>query len=276
MPAPSRSRTRGVTPARAGASAAPPAGLAGSPAGLAGSPAGLAGSPAEPFAAIGDRIRAERTRRGLSVRALARAAGLSPSLISQLETGKSRPSVSTLYALTGILAVSIGDLLDEPGAAEPTPVDPRAAGIGPGLAALLAANSLAAQPDPSGPTGRTVTGPDRMRAVGPVSEPGRREVIALDSGVTWELLGQLPGTHVDFLLMTYQPGGRSSSSGELMRHSGEEYGYLISGALTLQLGFSEYRLEPGDSVCFTSATPHGYRNEGDVPAVGVWMVLDQG
>jgi quercetin dioxygenase-like cupin family protein len=61
-----------------------------------------------------------------------------------------------------------------------------------------------------------------------------------------------------------------------MRHSGEEYGYLISGNLTLQLGFAEHHLVPGDSVCFSSATPHGYRNDGDTPAVGVWIVLDQG
>ncbi len=32
----------------------------------------------------------------------------------------------------------------------------------------------------------------------------------------------------------------------------------------------------GDAVCFESTTPHGYRNEGEEPAVGVWFVVDSG
>ena len=53
--------------------------------------------------AIGARIRAERERRGISVRGLARDIGVSASLISQIETNKSLPSVSTLYAITTAL-----------------------------------------------------------------------------------------------------------------------------------------------------------------------------
>ena len=80
----------------------------------------------------------------------------------------------------------------------------------------------------------------------------------------------------DFLRITYQPGGASSTAGELMRHSGTEFGYLISGALTLRLGFDEHHLTAGDSVCFPSSTPHSYRNAGPAPAVGIWLVTDQG
>ena len=64
------------------------------------------------ISAIGDRIRSERLRHGLSVRGLAREAGVSPSLVSQIETNKSRPSVSTLYAITTVLGITIADLLD--------------------------------------------------------------------------------------------------------------------------------------------------------------------
>ena len=74
--------------------------------------------------------------------------------------------------------------------------------------------------------------------------PDGREVLTLDSGVTWELLGQIPHKHVDFLLITYQPGGTSSSSGLLMRHSGTEFGYVVSGELTLTLGFETHRCAP--------------------------------
>ena len=100
-------------------------------------------------------------------------------------------------------------------------------------------------------------------------------MLTLDSGVTWELLGRIPHKHVDFLLITYQPGGTSSSSGLLMRHSGTEFGFVVSGELTLTLGFDTHRLRAGDAVSFDSSTPHAYRNETSEPAVGVWFVLER-
>ena len=56
------------------------------------------------------RLRAERERRGISLRELARRLGVSPSAISQIETGKSRPSVSTLYSIVTELGMSLDDL----------------------------------------------------------------------------------------------------------------------------------------------------------------------
>jgi quercetin dioxygenase-like cupin family protein len=49
---------------------------------------------------------------------------------------------------------------------------------------------------------------------------------------------------------------------------------LISGELELNLGFDKHVLAAGDSVCFESTKPHGYRNDGAVPAVGVWFVVE--
>jgi uncharacterized cupin superfamily protein len=80
---------------------------------------------------------------------------------------------------------------------------------------------------------------------------------------------------VDFLLVTYQPGGSSSTSGTLMRHTGTEFGYLVSGELILTLGFDEHHLRSGDAISFDSTTPHGYRNDSTEPAVGVWFVLER-
>ena len=56
---------------------------------------------------VGERLREARQARGVSLRALARDIGVSPSLISQIETGKSQPSVSTLYAITSALGISV-------------------------------------------------------------------------------------------------------------------------------------------------------------------------
>jgi len=211
---------------------------------------------------IGERLREERVRKGVSARGLAREIGVSASLISQIETDKSRPSVSTLYAITTALGISIEDLFDVRDRAEP------AAGE------LRSSMALARASSPDAAAAIGVLGLDRRRRVGPVVQPTEREVLTLDSGVTWELLGQVPDAHVDFLRITYQPGGSSSSTGLLMRHSGTEYGHVLSGELILTLGFDEHRLSPGASVSFDSTTPHGYRNDGEEPAVGIWFVLE--
>jgi transcriptional regulator with XRE-family HTH domain/quercetin dioxygenase-like cupin family protein len=215
---------------------------------------------------IGERLREERIRRGLSVRGLARDVGVSASLISQIETEKSKPSVSTLYAITTALGISIEDLFDVDGVADPARSAPRA---GDSAAAVLV--------DSGGvhSARQRVLARNRQDRVGPVIPPDERDVLTLDSGVIWERLGQVPGVHVDFLRITYQPGGTSSSSGELMRHSGTEYGFVLRGELILVLGFDEHRLQPGDAVSFDSTTPHGYRNDGSEPAVGIWFVLER-
>jgi transcriptional regulator with XRE-family HTH domain len=198
---------------------------------------------------IGPRVRAERARRHLTLRRLAEDIGVSPSLISQIETGKSQPSVSTLYALTSALGLPLEELFD-------------------------GTVTSAAAPVPA--AGLRYLGADRARGVGPHVTPDERERLTLDSGVTWQRLGQVPHHHVDFLLVTYQPGSASSSDGGLMRHAGTEYGYLVSGRLELTLGFDQHTLSSGDAVCFESTTPHGYRNDGTEPAVGVWFVVDPG
>lgn len=74
---------------------------------------------------IGARLRDARAAKGLSLRALAQSLGVSASLISQIETGKTQPSVSTLYAIVTALGVSIDELLGvAPAAAAPPTAAP--------------------------------------------------------------------------------------------------------------------------------------------------------
>ena len=47
---------------------------------------------------------------GISQRELARRIGLSASMISQIESGQSKPSVSTLYDIVTELGVSVDDI----------------------------------------------------------------------------------------------------------------------------------------------------------------------
>jgi transcriptional regulator with XRE-family HTH domain len=215
--------------------------------------------PANDVPWLGQRLREERVKLGISLRALARDVGVSASMISQIETGKSQPSVSTLYAITSSLGISIEDVFEPPDSSAATSAIPVRQAEALGRTALMEG-----------------LGAIRGRRLGPLVHPHQRKALTLDSGVTWELLGELPDRSVDFLLVTYAPGGTSSSGGEMMRHAGSEYGFLMSGELVLTLGFEEIRLQPGDAINFDSTTPHAYRNEGDVPAVGVWFVVERG
>lgn len=224
----------------------------------------------QPDPPIGQRIREERLRRGFNLRSLARAVNVSASHISQIETGKCRPSVSTLYAITTALGVSIDDIFEGSGTAVAgltgtEMADGNLAADGAGLAVVGGVSAAAAL---------MALASQHERRIGPVVGPAERETLELDSGVTWERLGHVPGLQIDFLLITYAPGGSSSSTAQLMRHPGTEYGYLISGELVVTLGFSEHKVVAGDAICFPSSTPHRYRNEGPEQAVGVWFVAN--
>src|SRR5688500_19006860 len=83
------------------------------------------GGAEDPAVAIGGRLAAHRARRGIKVSALARQIGVSPSLISQIERGQSRPSVSTLFALAEALNVPVDAFFrdgDQRAAPEPSPL----------------------------------------------------------------------------------------------------------------------------------------------------------
>jgi transcriptional regulator with XRE-family HTH domain len=66
-------------------------------------------------AALGNRIRAARSRRSLSAAELASAAGVSKSLVSQIERGIAAPSIDTVRRLASVLEVPVFSLfMEEP------------------------------------------------------------------------------------------------------------------------------------------------------------------
>ena len=56
---------------------------------------------------VGERLRELRQERGMSMRALARASGLSANALSMIERGRTSPSVSTLYKLSEAMEIPI-------------------------------------------------------------------------------------------------------------------------------------------------------------------------
>lgn len=206
------------------------------------------GSPEPEYATMGDRLRQARRARGLSLRGLAEVVGVSPSLISQVETGRAKPSVNTLYSLANELGISLDVLLfmdTQPPAGGDMPV---------------------ASSEPIG----TELPHD------PVQRAASRPSIRLGSGVVWERLTTESVRDVDFLYVTYEVGGESSPADAFQRHSGQEWGFVLSGTLMVRIGFDEFLLQEGDAISFDSATPHRLYNAGDRPARAVWFVLGRG
>ena len=73
----------------------------------------------------GARLRLLRRRTGVSLRALAQQAGVTPAMISYIENGKASPSVVTLEKLLGVLGVSLADFFGAERAVADGPVFPR-------------------------------------------------------------------------------------------------------------------------------------------------------
>nr|WP_062341318.1 XRE family transcriptional regulator [Herbidospora sakaeratensis] len=76
---------------------------------------------------LGARLRELRERSGLSLRAVARELGISPSAVSQLERGLMRPSVSRLIAYVTAIGVPLAEVFD-PADVEPVAFAVRRAG----------------------------------------------------------------------------------------------------------------------------------------------------
>jgi transcriptional regulator with XRE-family HTH domain len=64
-------------------------------------------------AAIGSRIRDLRSEKRMTLKKLAERTGVSPSMLSLVERGKTSPSIGTLVAISSALGIHMSDLLVE-------------------------------------------------------------------------------------------------------------------------------------------------------------------
>jgi transcriptional regulator with XRE-family HTH domain len=204
----------------------------------------------DPSLAIGGRLAAHRARLGVKVSALARQIGVSPSLISQIERGQSRPSVSTLFALAEALDVPV-DAFFRDGDEHAPPEAPTLGLVG----------------DDGGT-------PAADRAQRHVVRRGERSAIDIEGGVRWERLTPAPLDDLEFMELVYGPGAESHAA--LYRHPGMEMVLVLSGRLVIFVGFDRYELDAGDSICFPSTLPHRYLNPTEETTRAVTVILPDG
>ena len=200
-------------------------------------------------AAAGARIRELRQARGLTLREFGARVGVSASMLSQVENGRCRASVTTLYRVVNELGITLDDLFDDTSGRRTTPR--------------------------TGTEARTSSSPSSRRRSPdvPVLSPGERMTIELESGVTWEKLSNSAPAGLEFILVTYRPGSSSGQSGKFSQHEGFECAYVESGELTFHHKFDTWTLRAGDTVTFDASEPHRLENNGTDDVRAVWIIL---
>lgn len=104
-----------------------------------------------------------------------------------------------------------------------------------------------------------------------VRKDQRRLMELSDSRVRYHILNPNRVGKIEYLLVEIQPGEMAET--DLVRHQGEECGYIIQGELKVILDQQEITLYEGDSICFPSTTPHRYVNVGKTKALSVWAMV---
>src|SRR4051794_38665640 len=204
---------------------------------------------------LGARLKDVRLRAGMSLRELARQAEVSPSFISQIENGKSQPSVASLYTLARLLSVSIDELFDQ----RDQPVQAR--------------ELIDGSWGPNGSMNPTnAWHPSEYANRISVVHPAHRSRLSMAEGVVWERLAATPEHAVNFMKIHYAPGATSTAGGELQSHDGYEYGYVLRGTIEVTVGSEIFVLHAGESLGFDSDIPHVLRNIGDDDFEGIWFV----
>ncbi|MBI3972598.1 MAG: cupin domain-containing protein [Chloroflexi bacterium] len=181
--------------------------------------------------ALGRNIRALRRERGLSTVQVARAIGVSPSLISQIERGLSAPSLDVLHSIAGYLGVPVGVL------------------FAPDAETNVAPQPMIAQASP------------RAQVV----RRGQRKTLGLPGSVTYELLSPDLKHAIELIWVEFAPG----QEGPIYSHEGEEQMVVIRGQMHYWVAGDLFVLDAGDAITIDASQPHRAANLGKDPAVVV-------
>ncbi len=171
---------------------------------------------------IGCALHNIRERKGISMTDLARQIHVSRSLISQIEKGKSKPSLDTLEVICGALGCSLSDLFQ-----------------------MLE---------------HDIVPEEIFREEEIIVRKNRRKVSQLPGSPNrFETLTPPGDGGLEFFVSVMAPYS-SECTQYVFRHPGKEYVCVIKGQVELFLGKQRFLLDQGDSACFDSSIKHYYRN----------------
>lgn len=182
---------------------------------------------------IGKNISQIRKDRGLTIKDVATMAGVTPSLISQIENDKANPSLSTMLALAKALSTDITSFFDgkDKGAVSSSSPVVRASE----RVRIDSSNS-----DEWATYLLTNRNFEKFCANTSIIKPGA------DSA-------NYPEMHPENLTTGY------------------EFGFVISGKLQIQLDGDIYILNAGDSICFEATKKHRLINNTNSDVTVLWV-----
>lgn len=209
---------------------------------------------------IGERLAYLRSVRKLKISDLARSISVSPSLISQIERGQSRPSVTTLFALAQALEVPVDAFFETKPLGDIAPASERGG-----------SQEWAGRAPHEAREGAWPDGEASWHESGYMLKHDERPTVDIRGGVRWERLTRAALKDLEFMELVYQPGAESDS--QLYRHPGVECVLVTENRLDITIGFDVNRVMAGDSIAFPSSLPHRYVNPTDRVSRAVTVIL---
>lgn len=94
-------------------------------------------------------------------------------------------------------------------------------------------------------------------------------VVHASDGVTRRIIRSDPVRGTEFVVNEFEPGSASDTTRK--PHAGHEYGFILKGKMTIELGGVSHELRSGDSIAFDSTIPHRFINTSNNNAVAVWF-----
>lgn len=190
---------------------------------------------------LGKRIRQIRLDKKLKIVDVAKATGLTVSMISQVERAIISPSIETLRKVGEALDVPVKVFFQE-------------------------ANDQQARRGEEGLRDcKNIVYPNQN----PVVRENERKILSPSKGINYYLLNPNLNGPIEFIYNVYQPG--SGAGEKLYSHLGSECGLILEGQLQVQIRDKTYLLKKGDSITFNSTEPHSIRNLADKVCRCIWV-----
>lgn len=176
---------------------------------------------------IGSKLRQLRETKQMTVEQLAEQSQCHADQIRQIEEGALVPSLTPLMELSRGLGVRLGTLMDDDPIDGPVVFD-------------------------------NVQAPDVIRFSG-------KDPKATSSNLDFYSMGAgKRDRHMEPFMIDVKP--RTGEAPPLSAHEGEEFIFVMSGAIQIRYGKNVYELEAGQSIYYDSVVPHDVSAKGDETA----------
>jgi transcriptional regulator with XRE-family HTH domain len=174
------------------------------------------------YLALGQRIRAIRERKKMSLEKIAHKTGLSIEQLSRIENDKEQPIIASLILLSKAMEVNVADIFRD----RPSKV------------------------------AYEVVRADHREKIRPLLRPTGAQIL----DYSYELL-TTPGNdkHLTGYLVEF-PARQSQRPSNDVTHAGEELIFMLEGSIEAEVAGQRMTLLPGDSLFFRSTEPHTFFN----------------